>query len=940
MAIARAPVLHPYYASRSSRNCGGDTMQTLLQDEVASCSLKANLQSPCSNKEGRKKNRFCLQGRNLFKQVRLSTSHWITSGVVCQPQFSLTPTASSEEGPTVNGSCCTKPEDQWLEVSARYEKHFKGGVEGTNLAQALHEGARMFQLAIEEQESLTRGSWLVKQWIDFDKKAWIKLLSYQAAVYALLQAAIEIAVRGEGRDRDAHVFVQRSLSHQCLPLEASIREHLSSRDPAAIEWLWSQQLPYAVSNFVNLLEKCPCFAAVTSPSWESALSPSKASDVGLVTLAISCSGAALKLGAATLSCPPFSATLHEEIGRLMHLLADLVKMDDVYAFCSSLELRREFLVYFGSRASAAVCNQNRRGERAFWVNLAQQLLRGAIIREGVRSRLNFHDVTEALEKNLAIFGFFAALGRRTRSFISRKGVSKPHESLVSLLRYFEGGSVLFYPKFANLTIYQLFIEVVCEELEWLPFYSNEELSTPRLDAKEKGIQKLSKVEGEAISKALEVCSNWVEAFMNHNDWLDQSSGIQASKFLLNSELRLQRCYGLLNPMDNTRDDISRGCVRELATSIDKKSKENMFRSHERNAIVDDLGWNASYNEPSWIWIEKKQEEKKRIRKESSMISKAEIPLDGRSFEDMETQFRLFDESVEKALCKLESLLHETSGTERCTTSRMDLERIRFLKREAEALEASLKEKAITKKEGAIRKQEDIFMGQASAIVLEDQITSLSEEASGPNDEAKDIEALRKELLELESRIRGSVSASAGDNNLSDEDIILGMEASSSSANTIEMELEGRSYGAVFSKSIEKLKDASVDVWRGTQLLGTDVAVAMGLLRRKILGQELTEREKKVLKRTLTDVASVIPIGVLMLLPVTAVGHAAMLAAIQKYVPALIPSAYGRERLDMLRQLEQVRHMEIETCNIEHEASSPPTTSKKGKQLLKSTEKAT
>ncbi|KAK8941730.1 hypothetical protein KSP40_PGU019759 [Platanthera guangdongensis] len=45
--------------------------------------------------------------------------------------------------------------------------------------------------------------------------------------------------------------------------------------------------------------------------------------------------------------------------------------------------------------------------------------------------------------------------------------------------------------------------------------------------------------------------------------------------------------------------------------------------------------------------------------------------------------------------------------------------------------------------------------------------------------------------------------------------------------------------------------------------------------------------------------------------VTAVGHAAMLAAIQRYVPSLIPSTYARERIDLLRQLEKVK--ELEAC---------------------------
>ena len=59
-----------------------------------------------------------------------------------------------------------------------------------------------------------------------------------------------------------------------------------------------------------------------------------------------------------------------------------------------------------------------------------------------------------------------------------------------------------------------------------------------------------------------------------------------------------------------------------------------------------------------------------------------------------------------------------------------------------------------------------------------------------------------------------------------------------------------------------------DVLQGTQLLAIDVAAAMELLRRAVIGDELAEKEKKALQRTLTDLASVVPIGVLMLLPVS------------------------------------------------------------------------
>lgn len=111
---------------------------------------------------------------------------------------------------------------------------------------------------------------------------------------------------------------------------------------------------------------------------------------------------------------------------------------------------------------------------------------------------------------------------------------------------------------------------------------------------------------------------------------------------------------------------------------------------------------------------------------------------------------------------------------------------------------------------------------------------------------------------------------------------------------------------IIKKSIKRFKETTTDVMQGTQLLAIDVAAATGLLIRILTGDKLTKKENQALRRTLTDLASVVPIGFLMLLPVTAVGHAAILAAIQRYLPSLIPSTYGPERLDLLRKLIQVK----------------------------------
>ncbi|KAG2722890.1 hypothetical protein I3760_02G147600 [Carya illinoinensis] len=97
----------------------------------------------------------------------------------------------------------------------------------------------------------------------------------------------------------------------------------------------------------------------------------------------------------------------------------------------------------------------------------------------------------------------------------------------------------------------------------------------------------------------------------------------------------------------------------------------------------------------------------------------------------------------------------------------------------------------------------------------------------------------------------------------------------------------------FARSKAAIKFSIVsDIWMGMRLLFTDFMVALELLLNQLRGHRVTERETKKLKRTLNDIASLIPVTILMLLPVSAIGHAAMLAAIKKYMPYLLPSPYS------------------------------------------------
>lgn len=103
----------------------------------------------------------------------------------------------------------------------------------------------------------------------------------------------------------------------------------------------------------------------------------------------------MRVGAAAVSNPLFSLTLSEKLCDLMQNLPKYITMDQVYLFTCSVGLKLEFLENFGPRAADdKKWEQEKEGE--FWVYVVQQLLRGALVREGVRSRLKSQDTVEVI----------------------------------------------------------------------------------------------------------------------------------------------------------------------------------------------------------------------------------------------------------------------------------------------------------------------------------------------------------------------------------------------------------------------------------------------------------------------------------------------------------------------------------------------------------------
>ncbi|XP_065855177.1 uncharacterized protein [Euphorbia lathyris] len=822
------------------------------------------------------------------------------------PFFSF---SSADDSVSVNGSPQPSTSSNVDEMRIKLSQTLQGEDDGSRLVQYLHDAARVFELSIKEQGYLSKLSWFSTAWVGVDRNAWVKTLSYQASLYCLLQAACEISSRGEGRDRDVNTFVQKSLFRQSAPLESSIREKLSAKHPEACEWFWSEQVPSVVTSFVGYFEGDIRFTAATAVLGKGMSSDSdNRSDIALLLLTLSCIAAITKLGAAKVSCPQLFSTISDITGGLMEMLVDFVPIRQAYHYIKDIGLQREFLVHFGPRVAACRVKNDCSEEVVFWVNLIQKQLQRAIDRERIWSRLTTSESIEILEKDLAIFGFFIALGRSTQAYLSANGFDATNDPIEGLVRYLVGGSVLYYPQLSSISSYQLYVEVVCEELDWLPFYPGNTVAAKQIHGH--GKKREGPPNAEAIPQILDVCSYWMQSFIKYSKWLENPSNVKAARFLSRGHNKLVKCKEELGVSRNMTESNNKICTQRIGSEI-----------------------------------------RSPIDKEMDSFDKAL-------------------ESVEEAVIRLEKLLQDlhvsssNSGKEQLKAACSDLEKIRKLKKEAEFLEASFRAKADSLQQGddenssqsSAKEQQVYFTGKRGKnantriggsngksrglwnsfvrfpskkpqpeIVETDrnddkQIDQPIFTESVAESETTDIlrfELLRNELMELEKRVHRSTDQSENEEDTKDREANTNFYDDVGNAQLVQVQKKEN----IIQKSFDKFKETSTDVLQGTQLLAIDVGAAMGLLRRSLIGDELTEKEKKALQRTMTDLASVIPIGFLMLLPVTAVGHAAMLAAIQRYVPSLIPSTYGPERLALLRQLEKVKEMETSDTEADENEES-------------------
>mmetsp|Transcript_9473 Transcript_9473/g.34753 ORF Transcript_9473/g.34753 Transcript_9473/m.34753 type:complete len:693 (-) Transcript_9473:341-2419(-) len=93
--------------------------------------------------------------------------------------------------------------------------------------------------------------------------------------------------------------------------------------------------------------------------------------------------------------------------------------------------------------------------------------------------------------------------------------------------------------------------------------------------------------------------------------------------------------------------------------------------------------------------------------------------------------------------------------------------------------------------------------------------------------------------------------------------------------------------------------------RGTRILASDVLYSFSLIWRAILGSTLKPREVKTIRRTFRDCLTLIPSAIILIIPLTPLGHVLVFSLIQRVFPDFFPTPFTQRRQDIMLRYEQL-----------------------------------
>eukprot|EP00980_Cylindrotheca_fusiformis_P006690 scaffold1398_cov116-Cylindrotheca_fusiformis.AAC.7 len=98
--------------------------------------------------------------------------------------------------------------------------------------------------------------------------------------------------------------------------------------------------------------------------------------------------------------------------------------------------------------------------------------------------------------------------------------------------------------------------------------------------------------------------------------------------------------------------------------------------------------------------------------------------------------------------------------------------------------------------------------------------------------------------------------------------------------------------------------------KGCRLFWNDVLYCGSLIARAAQGYTLKPREVRNLRRTFKDLITFIPFIIILIIPLTPIGHVLVFGAIQRFFPDFFPSCFTEQRQNLLKLYETTEFSEL------------------------------
>ena len=109
---------------------------------------------------------------------------------------------------------------------------------------------------------------------------------------------------------------------------------------------------------------------------------------------------------------------------------------------------------------------------------------------------------------------------------------------------------------------------------------------------------------------------------------------------------------------------------------------------------------------------------------------------------------------------------------------------------------------------------------------------------------------------------------------------------------------------------EKTKTGLLFYVKGVELLWNDLIYSLRLIGRALQGYTLQPREVRTLRRSFKDIITFIPFVIILLIPLTPIGHVLVFGAIQRVFPDFFPSCFTETRQNLLELYESTEYTEV------------------------------